>query len=90
MKTVPLVVKIDGERRVIGSAQLVDDGVDIVVTATVDAESAHLLVPPSGQFSIGESVSERLKREYGTPVATALSMGAWAKEVEKYSNLDNG
>lgn len=45
-KTVPLTAYIDGEKVVIGHAELVDDGNDLVVNATmVEAFAKKLLMP---------------------------------------------
>lgn len=64
MTSIPLVIYISGERKVIGSANVVDDGADFVVTATVDAESAKDLFPPKENFSIGH-VPDHFKAELG-------------------------
>lgn len=82
--SIPLVTYVDGERKVIGSADVVDDGNDFVVTATVHAEAAKDLFPASTEnFSIGQ----RHAAEFGVPKATPMSIGAWARMVESCSDL---
>jgi len=82
--SIPLVIYVDGERKVIGSADVVDDGNDFVVTATVNADAAKTLFPSSTEsFSIGQ----RHASEFGVPKATPESIGAWARMVESQSCL---
>jgi hypothetical protein len=85
LKTVPLVMYKDGQRTVIGEAEVEDDGNDLVVRGTIHPEFASLL---DNRLEEESSVSARHAKEYGVPLATSFSIGAWAKEVERYSFPD--
>ncbi len=92
MIQVPLVMYKDGERIVIGVAAVTDNGQDFEVDAKILPEYAKLLATPTEEFSVSPEKSSTIAAEhaamYGCPVATPASIGAWAQEVERYSNLD--
>lgn len=94
MKSVPLVMYKDGQRIVIGQAELKDDEHGIMVSASILPEYVPVLSPPVEDFSISagptfSSVTAQHARDYGAPLATPFSIAAWAAEVERVSNLDS-